>query len=71
MIDHGSGNGRKYPRYSPAGRNDALIYARISYPMQLTFRLRPTRTVLGVWRQMHSASNPASRIARSSLSRGK
>jgi iron complex outermembrane receptor protein len=27
------GNGRKYPRYSPAGHNGALIYAKISYSM--------------------------------------
>ena len=26
-----TGNGRKYPRYSPAGHNGALIYAKISY----------------------------------------
>ena len=31
MIDHG--DGRKYPRYSPAGNNGALIYAKISYSM--------------------------------------
>ncbi|MXX29665.1 MAG: TonB-dependent receptor [Gammaproteobacteria bacterium] len=28
-----TGNGRKYPRYSPAGHNGALIYAKISYSM--------------------------------------
>ncbi|MCY4342609.1 MAG: TonB-dependent receptor [Gammaproteobacteria bacterium] len=28
-----AGNGRKYPRYSPAGHNGALIYAKISYSM--------------------------------------
>ena len=27
------GNGRKYPRYSPAGHNGALIYAKFSYSM--------------------------------------
>ena len=27
------GNGRKYPRYSPAGHNGALVYAKISYSM--------------------------------------
>ena len=27
------GNGRKYPRYSPAGHNGALMYAKISYSM--------------------------------------
>ena len=25
------GNGRKYPRYSPAGHNGALVYAKVSY----------------------------------------
>ena len=28
-----TGNGRKYPRYSPAGHNGALVYAKISYSM--------------------------------------
>ncbi len=28
-----AGNGRKYPRYSPAGYNGALVYAKISYVM--------------------------------------
>ena len=28
-----TGNGRKYPRYSPAGHNGALVFARISYSM--------------------------------------
>ena len=28
-----TGNGRKYPRYSPAGHNGALVYAKISYAM--------------------------------------
>ena len=27
------GNGRKYPRYSPAGHNGALVYAKVSYTM--------------------------------------
>ncbi len=27
------GNGRKYPRYSPAGYNGALVYAKVSYSM--------------------------------------
>ena len=27
------GNGRKYPRYSPAGHNGALVYAKVSYSM--------------------------------------
>ena len=27
------GNGRKYPRYSPAGHNGALVYAKISFSM--------------------------------------
>ena len=28
------GNGRRYPRYSPAGHNGALVYARVSFSMQ-------------------------------------
>ena len=27
------GNGRKYPRYSPAGHNGALVYFKVSYSM--------------------------------------
>ena len=27
------GNGRRYPRYSPAGHNGALVYAKVSYSM--------------------------------------
>lgn len=27
------GNGRKYPRYAPAGHNGALVYARLTYSM--------------------------------------
>ena len=27
------GNGRKYPRYSPAGHNGALVHAKVSYSM--------------------------------------
>ena len=26
-----SGNGRKYPRYSPGGHNGRLLYTRLSY----------------------------------------
>ena len=28
------GNGRRYPRYSPAGHNGALVYAKVSFSMQ-------------------------------------
>ena len=28
------GNGRKYPRYSPAGHNGALIFAKVSFEIQ-------------------------------------
>ena len=27
------GNGRKYPRYSPAGHNGALVYAKVNYSL--------------------------------------
>ena len=31
-IDYG--NGRRYPRYAPAGHNGALVYAKVSFSMQ-------------------------------------
>ena len=28
------GNGRRYPRYAPAGHNGALVFAKVNYAIQ-------------------------------------